>query len=240
MAVVYGTSSAKSTFPKTINGLKIWLDANDTSTLFDNNTGGNVITTNGTSIGRWEDKSGNGKHALQNTAGVRPTFATNIQNRLNCIRFDGTKYFNSIDTSSSTSAFITCVFKIDNDPPSAQSWAGHPLGTVANSNSHLPWVDGVIYDGTFAGTRQTTSDPSRSLTLFTMYSVSSQANSWISKINSTEFYNTTSNTFSPTFIFSSVYIIQGYIGEIICYSPIPSLTNISRIENYLNNKWKIY
>jgi len=240
MAVAYGTSPAKSIFPKTINGLKIWLDGNDTSTLFDNNTGGNIVTANGASIGRWEDKSGNNKHATQSSAGVRPTFGTNIQNKLNSIRFDGTKYFSSIDTSSTTSAFIICVFKIDNDPPTSNDFGGHPLGTNADANSHLPWTDGTIYDATFTNLRKTTNNPANNLTSFTMYSVESQANSWISKINSNQFYTTNTNTFQNQSLFTSLYLIQGYIGEIISYSPIPSATDIIKIQNYLNNKWRVY
>jgi hypothetical protein len=241
MAVAYGTSPAKSIFPKTINGLKIWLDGNDTSTLFDSNTGGNIVTANGASIGRWEDKSGNAKHALQSSAGVRPTFGKNIQNKLNSIRFDGTKYFSSIDTSSTTSAFIICVFKIDNDPP-AQFYASHPFAVKADQNSHLPWEDGIIYDATFTNSRKTTNNPANSLTSFTMYSVESQANSWISKINSNQFYTTNTNTFQNTSLFTNdlTFILQGYIGEIISYSPIPSASDIIKIQNYLNNKWRVY
>jgi hypothetical protein len=240
MAVAYGTSPAKSIFPKTISGLKIWLDGNDTSTLFDSNTGGNIITSNGATIGRWEDKSGNGKNATQSSAGVRPTFATNIQNKLNSIRFDGTKYFSAIDTSSTTSAFIICVFKIDNDPPTSNDFAGHPLGTSADANSHLPWTDGTIYDATFTNLRKTTNNPANNLTSFTMYSVESQANSWISKINSNQFYTTNTNTFQNQSLFTSFFLVKGYIGEIISYSPIPSASDIIKIQNYLNNKWRIY
>jgi hypothetical protein len=241
MAVVYGATPAKSMFPKTIPGLKIWLDANDGSTLFDSNVGGSLVTSNGAAIGRWEDKSGNAKNALQSSAGLRPTLSLNLQNNLNLIRFDGTtKYFSSIDTSSTISAFIICVFKIDNDPPSSTEWAGHPLATNADANSHLPWTDGTIYDATFTSSRKTTNNPANSLTSFTMYSVESQANSWTSKINSNQFYTTNTNTFQNNRLFDSFYVIRGYIGEIISYSPIPSMDDIIKIQKYLNNKWKIY
>jgi hypothetical protein len=242
MAVIYGPTPQQSIFPKTISGLQLWLDANDKNTIFDNNIGGSLITTDGGLIGRWEDRSGNGRHALQSSSIIRPTLNLNIQNNLNCIRFDGTKYFSSIDTSSATSAFIICVFKIDDDPPTSSTFAGHPLGTSSDSNSHAPWVDGVIYDPTFTNTRKTTLNPTRSLTLFTMYSVESQANSWISKINSTEFFNTASNTFQNTSLFPNnvFFSLKGHIGEILCYSPIPSMFNIVSIQNYLNNKWRVY
>jgi hypothetical protein len=243
MAVTYGSTPAQSIYPKTIPGLQLWLDANDKNTIFDSNTGGSLVTTNGGLVGRWEDKSGNGRHALQSSSGVRPTLELNIQNNLNCMRFDGTNYFSSINTSSTTSAFIICVFKIDNDPPTSTSFTGHPFGTISNANSHSPWVDGIIYDATFTSGRKTTSNPSRSLTLFTMYSVQSQSNSWISKINSIEFFNTTSNTFQNTSIFqnsSGAYKLKGYIGEIISYSPIPSIADIEKIQMYLNAKWRVY
>ena len=45
MAVTYGTSPDKSIFPKTIGGLSLWLDANDSNTLFDSDTGGNIVTS---------------------------------------------------------------------------------------------------------------------------------------------------------------------------------------------------
>jgi hypothetical protein len=61
--------------PKSVNGLNVWFDA--TQGLFDATTGGNAVTTNGASIARWEDQSGNGWHLTQSTAGSRPTLTTN-------------------------------------------------------------------------------------------------------------------------------------------------------------------
>lgn len=241
MATTYGPTPDKSIFPRTVPGLQLWLDANDNTTLFNSNVGGSRVTSSGGAIGRWEDKSGNNRHALQSNAAVRPTLSVGTQNNFNCIRFDST-YFSSIDTSSTTSAFVICVFKIDSDPPTSTSFTGHPLGTVSSAGAHSPWVDGIIYDPTFTNTRKTTFNPTTSLTLFTMYSVESQVNSWISKINSKEFFNTTSNTFANTYIFqeSSVWLLKGHIGEIISYSPIPSTDNIENIQNYLNYKWRIF
>jgi len=53
--------------------LALWLDATDTNTLFDATSGGNVVADNG-AVARWEDKSGNGRHATQDTAANRPTY----------------------------------------------------------------------------------------------------------------------------------------------------------------------
>ena len=49
----------------------LWLDASDLSTIYDTSVGGSLVADGG-SVGRWEDKSGNARHAIQATAGNRP------------------------------------------------------------------------------------------------------------------------------------------------------------------------
>ena len=73
-------------------GLQLWLDAADASTLYDATTGGSLVAADG-GVARWEDKSGNGRHATQGTAGARPARKTAIQNGLDVLRFDGTDDF---------------------------------------------------------------------------------------------------------------------------------------------------
>ena len=51
-------------FPSGINGLELWLDAADSSTLFSDHTFNTSATTD---IGGWKDKSGNNNHATQAT-----------------------------------------------------------------------------------------------------------------------------------------------------------------------------
>ena len=55
--------------------LKLWLDASDASTLFQD-AAGTTPATNGDPVGLWKDKSGNSKDVTQATAGSRPTYAT--------------------------------------------------------------------------------------------------------------------------------------------------------------------
>ena len=62
-----------------VAGMALWLDAADASTLFTTDTGS---TQSGDTdpVGRWEDKSGNGFHAIQPSSGARPTLTTNVIN----------------------------------------------------------------------------------------------------------------------------------------------------------------
>jgi hypothetical protein len=54
----------------------LWLDAADATTLFTTDTGSTLVTEGGT-VGRWNDKSGNGYHATQATSDSRPQYTSN-------------------------------------------------------------------------------------------------------------------------------------------------------------------
>ena len=73
--------------PSSLSGLQLWLDA--TKGLFDATSGGNPVTTDGSSVARWEDQSGSGYHVTQATSANRPVLKTGIRNSKNAIRFDG-------------------------------------------------------------------------------------------------------------------------------------------------------
>jgi hypothetical protein len=57
--------------PTAVSNLKLWLDADDNTTLFANS---NLTTAVSSAVGGWQDKSGNGKHATQSTSGDQPTY----------------------------------------------------------------------------------------------------------------------------------------------------------------------
>lgn len=66
----------------------LWLDAADPATLYDATSGGSLVAADG-AIARWEDKSGNARHATQATSGYRPLRKTSVKNGRDCVRFDG-------------------------------------------------------------------------------------------------------------------------------------------------------
>jgi Ca2+-binding RTX toxin-like protein len=73
------------------SGNKLWLDGSDQSTLFADTAGATPIT-DGTGVALWQDKSGNGNHATDTTAGTstdRPTWDTDGRNGLASLSFDG-------------------------------------------------------------------------------------------------------------------------------------------------------
>jgi hypothetical protein len=88
-----------------IAGCQLWLDSSDASTLFNATTGGSLVAADG-GVARWEDKSGNARHATQSTAANRPARKTAIQGGRDVLRFDGSNDFMSVASSEATFAFL--------------------------------------------------------------------------------------------------------------------------------------
>lgn len=132
--------------PSSLAGLQLWLDASDASTLFDATTGGSLVAADGT-VKRWEDKSGNARHATESTNG--PTRKTSVQNGLGTLDFDGTDDTLQIPSSQDAFAFLhqsggATVFIVYRPTysPLATDLAGgfHPLietGSFSNLNPGL-------------------------------------------------------------------------------------------------------
>jgi hypothetical protein len=99
------SSSVTPSATTSIAGLQAWYDASDASTLFDATSGGSLVAADG-GVARWEDKSGNGRHATQSTSGSRPLRKTGIKNGLPVLRFDGSNDSMSIPSSAATFKFL--------------------------------------------------------------------------------------------------------------------------------------
>ena len=76
------------TDPTDIAGLDLWLDASDSSTLFDATSGGSTPSDDG-DVRRWEDKSGNNYHCTQATPDFCPHRRVAEVNSLDAIDFEG-------------------------------------------------------------------------------------------------------------------------------------------------------
>jgi hypothetical protein len=70
--------------PRTIAGLSIWLDGNDSTTIL-NSVSPDTPATVGQTVRSWLDKSGNGRHAEQTVGANQPTLASG-----GFVEFDGT------------------------------------------------------------------------------------------------------------------------------------------------------
>ena len=79
------------TAPTQFSGLQVWLDASDTTRLFQLSGGTTAVAANLDPVGYWGDKSGNNRHFtnIGGSATTRPTWVSS----LSTVRFDGTNDF---------------------------------------------------------------------------------------------------------------------------------------------------
>jgi len=236
-----------SFLPSDLSGLIMWLDANDTTTLFDATSGGSNVTANDTAIARWEDKSTSAKHFKQSTSNNRPKLFTSSQNSKNIIRFDGTNDLMSMDSVFGTQTEVSYFIALKRvlDPPTDQNKTGHPMRflTGLGSDSHYPWTDGNIYDHTLTNSRKTAGNPTPSLASFHLYNVEAKSSLWTARVNKTQLFTTATNTinFTGTNIGTGggSFYFDGDIGEFIAYSSILSSSDRGKVEDYLYSKWGI-
>jgi len=118
-------------------GLQLWLDASDASTLYDDTIDGSLVAADG-GVARWEDKSGNARHATQGTAIRRPARKTAVQGGLGVLRFDGNATAANSDRMSIAGSQATFKFLHEGD---ATVFCALINGTTTNYDRILTWVD---------------------------------------------------------------------------------------------------
>jgi hypothetical protein len=135
--------------PKSISGLAGWWDGSDPATLFDATSGGSLVAASGT-VGRWEDKSGNGRHATQGNGNSRPVRSVAAFNGRDALDFDGANDFlalsSTIETVNGASIFMVAK-KRSNDTSFGGSALHTIRGTTIANRNHHPFTDGNGYDG---------------------------------------------------------------------------------------------
>lgn len=62
------------------SGIQLWLDANDASSLFQDDAGTTAVSSDGDPVGYWGDKSGNGNHVTQSASGNKPAYRPSVSN----------------------------------------------------------------------------------------------------------------------------------------------------------------
>jgi hypothetical protein len=118
-------------------GLQLWLDASDASTLYDATSGGSLVAADG-GVARWEDKSGNGRHATQGTASRRPVRKAAIQGGKDVLRFDGSATAGDADRMQITNS--TSMFNFLHQS-SGTVFCVLINGTTNDYNRVMVWLD---------------------------------------------------------------------------------------------------
>lgn len=219
-----------------IPGMKLWLDASDSGTLFSDTAGTTLATADGTAVALWKDKSGNLNHASQATAGNRPVVKLAVQNNLNVIRFDGSNDF--IQPSSFAvgpqPVTVFTVFKTN----------GTGYHTIYDTGSAKPmmWIDGIgRIELDYPSTYTTSSSVVNSNTLFTYVNSSSGGGLRLNGSTIASTYSTSLSSSATSFFNrSGGQTYKGDFYEMLIYNSALTTVQQLQVEAYLNTKWNIY
>jgi hypothetical protein len=231
--------------PSSIVGLQLWLDA--TTGLFDATSGGNPVTTDGSTVARWEDQSSSGYHVTQATLANRPILKTAIKNNKNVIRFDGSNdVLISASIASDNLLKFTAFLVV-----SGAGGGGGNAGRIFERGTGVlnVFMFSGITTSIICGGSQLTASSSVSLSTFNLISPKwiGGAGSGTTTIRANKTLVGTGNTTSSPSVANTTYQIgnrtaldrafNGDIGEIIIYNESLTDSQTDQVEAYLYSKW---
>ena len=207
----------------------LWLDAADSSTLYDATTGGNLVVADG-AVARWEDKSGNARHATKATVGAQPMRKTNTLNGRGTVLFDGVD--DGLTVPDFTIPESHTIFIVCRPKASGKTW-----NTLLSNNN------GTI--GLFARadllkfTNYPSSSTLSSYTLETCYVLTHINGTW--RINGREDITAAVRTWVAQTIGNDAgsEAFHGDIAEMIVVNSALAVEDVTATEEYLAAKWGI-
>lgn len=221
----------------------LWLDASDSTTLFQSN-GGAAAAADGDPVGYWMDKSGNGRHLTQTSGTNKPLLNLLVKNGKSGISFNGTSsYFNTTSYMHGSSITSFCVI---HRPASG----GRNFAFADNSSGvDYPfwWEnDNKFYVGN--SSRIFISSTSNTNTGFfivkSSYSTTSNMQIWLNGSSVSGSVSGTATSAKAWDIFGKVIpgsaFSTGKVLENIIFPSVLSATDITSMETYLNAKWAVY
>jgi hypothetical protein len=248
----YSTASISSPLDITSATLKLWLDANDTSKLWQNTIATIAVSADSDPVRLWQDKSGASNHGTAPFDVARPLYKTGIQNGKAALLFDGTSdYFNIVDGFSAlTAAEVFIVCKRIADPASSSGkagfWAFQSNSAGVSQGAHVPWTDGVIYESFATTARKTVGNPTPAMTTTRLYNVISTSSEYTANLDTTQLSTTGTNTVGITTTplvgassdaSGTSYFFDGYIMLVLIYNGKLSSGDRSLLTQWIKTEW---
>jgi len=246
----------KANSPIDFTGLVLWLDANDSATLFSNSACTTAITTDA-DVACWHDKSGLGNHVIQTTAAM-PNYRLNQQNGMPALEFvdgagnDGrlaTTTAGQITANGSYTKFV--VFSYDNLTSINNLISSDVSGTAfwgssgANSGRLHTWhLGGTASNPGFMSLNNQLNINQYYIGATRYDNVANDGNLSILNIDGIEVDNDDSvQTHASQIIVignhSNTFGLDGRIAEAIVYNRALTNIEIDCVEAYLGEKWSI-
>lgn len=251
---------AASFTPASISGLQLWLDASDSSSLFQDSGGTTPATADGDPVGRWADKSVNGSNGNQGDGTKKPVLKTAVKNGKNGIRFDGVNDLleGTVGIGNGNERTIFAVLNFTNVDGSEFMVVSRPTGFLnrflirqAKNGSDIA-SQGIHIASDVTTTNVYVTGSSvlvNAYALFTWRQTSStrairffRNGAELTPVIETVLSFTGENNgyFIGTYLEGFGWYFKGDACEIIVYNRELTDTEKSKVDNYLNSKWSIY
>lgn len=230
--------------PSLVSGLQLWLDASDSTTLFQDSAATTPAVADGDPVGCWKDKSGYARNATQTDGTKKPLLKTNVQNSRNVIKADGVNDWlttspNSVVTAQPFQYFLAMNFVSTNTNDRLIAGANDYGNLEGSGNDWSAWC------GNHMTVYNRTTNP-------IVVCVGYNSTSSFFRLNKVQSLNgsTGDNLFGN--VGTGVPTTLGIFGrsdnngpadaiiyEILIFSNILSSANTNVLENHLMNKWGI-
>jgi hypothetical protein len=232
--------------PDSISGLTAWLDASDSSRLFDSDSGGQIVAAGG-HVARFEDKSGNGRHFSTLVESHRPTRQTGVKNGLDVLRFDGAN--NTLLSAAALSEFVSGTGSAVFIVAKASAVSGTPFVLPDTGGLHGFFgisgnsVTAFSFDGAFPVDEASVSHAATEWTVFaathngSTLTVRANGVGGAGAAHGTKSAMTAGLRIGRTWNQSAHF--NGDVAEIITYNVALSTTDRDSVESYLQDKWAI-
>lgn len=220
--------------PKSIAGLAIWYDANDSSTL---------TITDGV-VSQWNDKSNSNANATQTTPENRP--GTTVVNGKTALLFDGANDgLTFTGTARTEQTWIVVAAQTEDQTGSraiitdaANGYGITPARIGASRGISSGW--GSFGAATYQAINLGFAGALPASVLSVNLAAGIGGNLWRNGTAIATFTNSLSTTISRIgFLNSSTFMFKGWIGEILCYSRSLNAAERQRVERYLGTKFGV-
>lgn len=206
----------------------VWLDGSDPN-------GNGTPPANGSKVATWVNKAGTGTNATEGVVANQPTFETNVQNGKGAVRFvDHNRGLEGTFTrANGTDLTIIAVAQFDT------GFSDRAIFEFRRGGSR-----GFFIDRRYAS--NTNFSPAITKGQFNLYTIEDTGATAVVSENTTSIFSG-ALTFNTDFTGAGDYVLGdddtggnrmvGYIGEFLIFDAQLSAADITKVKDYLKNKW---
>ena len=220
----------------------LWLDASDSSTLFDSVSGG-ALPADGAAVNRWADKSTSANHATLISGVSAPTRSAALVNGLDALTFTGVNLLElASDTPNNNTQTVFAVFRRAS-AGSRMIPLGNRLPADNNRSFLLWWDDNVTYWAPGAANDNLASSSSSATGTFILTGIRNSS-TWTLRRNAVQIATATGRSTTNTIYGhiggrSTNFYTTGDICEILLCPAVLTSEQITEAETSLMTKWGI-